>query len=53
MCVHDGINLMFHYMLWRISLCQNTTLHLGWANLHLGVDLESNLIQIQRYKKDI
>eukprot|EP00253_Pinus_taeda_P030175 PITA_30175 len=33
----------------RISLCQNTTLQLGWANLHLGVGLGSNPIQIQRY----
>ena len=45
-CVHSGINLMFHYMPWHISLCQNTTLHLGWANLHLEVGLGSNLTQI-------
>jgi len=45
LCVHGGINLMFHYMPWCISLCQNTTLHFGWENLHLGVGLGPNPIE--------
>ena len=36
MCVYGGISLMFHYIAWRISRRQNTTLNLGWANLHQG-----------------
>jgi len=46
-------NLMFHYMPWCTSLCQNTTLHLGWENLHLRAWLGENPIQIQRYKMGI
>lgn len=40
----NKINVPLHA--WRISLCQNNTLHLGWENLHLGVGLGPNPIQI-------
>ena len=43
-CVNGGIDSIFHYIAWRISLRQNTTLHLGWANLHQGVGLGPNAI---------
>lgn len=48
----DKLNVPLHALVY-ISLHQKTTFHLGWENLHLGVGLEPNPIQIHRYKMGI
>lgn len=47
----DNINVPLHALVYVLT--PNSTLHLGWPNLHLGVGLRENPIQILSYKMGI